>query len=73
MVSFNADLTNPPKVSSSDPGGTAMDWVGYIVVAGLAFVALGIASNVIAPLVGNVLPLDSGEGGVTVSTNGGGL
>lgn len=76
MVKFDADLTDPPAVSSNDPSGTVWGWVGYIIVAGLAFVALGVASNVIAPAVGNMLStvgLESGEGGVTVSTSGGGL
>jgi len=64
MVEFNADITNPPDVDSGDPTGTVLDWVGYIIVAGLMFVALGIASNVIAPVFGNALAslgLTSGE------------
>lgn len=76
MVTFNADLTDPPKVSSSDMSGTVKMWIGYVVVAGMAFVALGLAQNLIAPTVGNLLGmvgLQSGEGGVTVSTSGGGL
>lgn len=76
MVNFDADLTDPPAVSSNDPSGTVMSWVGYVLIAGLAFVALGVASNVIAPAVGNLLStvgVESGEGGVTVSTSGGGL
>jgi len=64
MVSFNADITDPPKISSSDAKGTVMGWVGYVVVAGMMFVALGIAQNVIAPTLGNLfasLGLGSGQ------------
>jgi len=64
MVNFDADITDPPAVSSSDPAGTLMDWFGYVIVAGMMFVALGVASNVIAPLVGDLLAglgVSSGE------------
>lgn len=64
MVEFDADLTDPPGLDTSDAAGSLMDWAGYVLVAGMAFVALGIASNVIAPVFGNLLAslgLTSGE------------
>lgn len=64
MVSFSGNLTNPPNVSTDNPVGTAKNWAGYVIVAAMAFVGLGIASNVIAPIFGNALAavgLTSGE------------
>lgn len=71
MAKFNADLTNPPGIDSNKPVDTGKDWFGYVLISGLAFVALGVASNVVAPAVGNLLSmagLSSGEEtGVTIS------
>lgn len=55
MASFSASLTDPPSLDSDDPGGTAVGWVAYTIIAGLAFVALAIARATIAPLVGNTI------------------
>jgi len=55
MVTFDADVTDPPSVSTSQPVGTLMDWAGYVLVVGLVFVALGISQNVIAPAVGGLM------------------
>lgn len=63
-MKFDADITDPPGISTSNPVGSAMDWIGYVIVAALMFVALGVASNVIAPVFGNALAsvgLTSGE------------
>lgn len=73
MVKFDGELTDPPAIDTSNPIPTALNWLGYAVVAGVAFVALGIASNIIAPAVGDVFAqvgLTSGEesmSGVPVS------
>jgi hypothetical protein len=55
MVSFSADITDPPSFSTNNLGGTARNWVGYILVAGLMFVALGVAQSTVAPAVGGLL------------------
>lgn len=64
MVSFNADITNPPSVNSSRLGSTVKNWAGYIVVAAMMFFALGIAQNSVMPLLqgtlGNLLGVNSG-------------
>jgi hypothetical protein len=77
MVEFDAEVTDPPSIDTSDPAGTAMSWAGYALVAGMAFVTLGVASNTVAPLIGDLLAavgLSSGEesssGGVSIDIAG---
>jgi len=76
MVTFRGNLTDPPKVSTSDLSGTVKGWVGYVVVAAMALVAFGVAQNVLTPMLSNVLGMvgiNSGEGGIQIGTSGGGL
>lgn len=60
MVTFRGDLTDPPKVSTSDPSGTVKAWAGYAVVAAMAAVVLGFAFNSLAPMLGNLLSIIPG-------------
>jgi hypothetical protein len=55
MVSFSADVTDPPSVSTNSPVRTLRNWAGYILVAGLMFVALGVAQSTVAPAVGSLV------------------
>ena len=73
MVKFDADITDPPSVDSSNPFGTAINWAGYVIVAALMFIGLGYAQNEIAPMIANLLPGNSGEETFQIGTNGGGL
>lgn len=52
---FSADITDPPDLDLGSPADSAMNWIGYAIVAGMAFVALGVASNIVAPTIGNTL------------------
>lgn len=75
MVSFNANPTNPPGVSTSDPVGTVRNWAGYIIVVGMMFVAFAVASNTVQPLIASVLRMIPGinpeeGGGVSVDIAG---
>lgn len=51
MVTFSGNITNPPSISTSNIGGTAKNWIGYILVAGMAFFALALAQNAVTPRV----------------------
>lgn len=70
MVTFDADLTDPPGIDTNDWMETVMNWLGYGVVAGLALVVLGLAQQTIAPLFANLLSFIPGvnpsQGGVPV-------
>lgn len=60
MVKFDGDLTNPPSISTSDATGTAKDWAGYAVVAGMAFAVLGIARTTVQPTLESALSMIPG-------------
>jgi len=76
MVSFDANVTDPPGVSTNNPVGTLRDWAGYIIVVGMMFVAFAIASNTVQPLIASIVRMvpgvnpDEGGSGVSIDIAG---
>lgn len=76
MVRFDADVTNPPAVSTSSPVSTLRNWAGYVLIVGMMFVAFAVASNTVQPLVASVVNMipgvnpQEGGGGVQVDIAG---
>jgi len=55
MVKFDADPLDGPEIDTSDPSGTAMDSVKYLLGAGVFFAMLAVAQSTVTPLAANVL------------------
>lgn len=78
MAQVDADPLDGPEIDTSDPAGTAMGVVKYMVGAGVFFALLAAAQSTVTPLVQSGLDavpgVDSGSGeAITLGANGGGL
>lgn len=50
MVSFKGSITDGPRVSTSDPGGSAKRAVRWTVGVGIMLFLFGLASGMVVPL-----------------------
>lgn len=67
MVDFDYELTDPPKIDSSEATDTALNWGGYALVIGAVIAIAGVARQSIAPLFEQALEALPG-----INTGGGG-
>jgi len=76
MVSFDANVTDPPGLDTSSPVNTLRNWAGYVIIVGMMFVAFAVASNTIQPLIASIVRMvpgvnpDEGGGGVQIDIAG---
>lgn len=60
MPQFDADPTDPPSIDTSDLSGSAMDWLGWMLVVGVMLAMFAASQATVTPVARSVLGMIPG-------------